>query len=176
MAARHVLVKNLATIETLGCMSVLCSDKTGTLTEGNMVGLIPMIWRNEFSSLCIFSVSEKLLYSILSIRHWQMPMIPLPRKKPSCRSFLSLWERRLLFVNSHSLLVFAMALDLKAALILPFANGLSKGIPPTLPSFDSPKSHSINVFRAMIPLTCYHFFRTTTRRSLRFPSTRATSG
>jgi len=36
MAARHVLVKNLATIETLGCMSVLCSDKTGTLTEGNM--------------------------------------------------------------------------------------------------------------------------------------------
>ena len=41
MAARHVLVKNLANIETLGCMSVLCSDKTGTLTEGNMVGLIP---------------------------------------------------------------------------------------------------------------------------------------
>jgi sodium/potassium-transporting ATPase subunit alpha len=36
MAKRHVLVKNLATIETLGCMSVLCSDKTGTLTEGNM--------------------------------------------------------------------------------------------------------------------------------------------
>ncbi|KAI8910746.1 calcium ATPase transmembrane domain M-containing protein [Powellomyces hirtus] len=36
MAARKVLVKNLATIETLGCMSVLCSDKTGTLTEGHM--------------------------------------------------------------------------------------------------------------------------------------------
>ncbi|EJD43838.1 calcium ATPase [Auricularia subglabra TFB-10046 SS5] len=36
MAKRHVLVKNLATIETLGCMSVLCSDKTGTLTEGKM--------------------------------------------------------------------------------------------------------------------------------------------
>lgn len=37
MAKRNVLVKNLATIETLGCMSVLCSDKTGTLTEGKMV-------------------------------------------------------------------------------------------------------------------------------------------
>ncbi|KZV91494.1 calcium ATPase [Exidia glandulosa HHB12029] len=36
MAKRQVLVKNLATIETLGCMSVLCSDKTGTLTEGRM--------------------------------------------------------------------------------------------------------------------------------------------
>ncbi|KAG2140832.1 hypothetical protein BD769DRAFT_1693257 [Suillus cothurnatus] len=37
MAKRHVLVKNLATIETLGCMSVLCSDKTGTLTAGKMM-------------------------------------------------------------------------------------------------------------------------------------------
>ncbi|KAG2112905.1 hypothetical protein BD769DRAFT_1630105 [Suillus cothurnatus] len=37
MSKRHVLVKNLATIETLGCMSVLCSDKTGTLTAGKMV-------------------------------------------------------------------------------------------------------------------------------------------
>jgi len=36
MAARKVLVKNLASIETLGCMSVLCSDKTGTLTMGKM--------------------------------------------------------------------------------------------------------------------------------------------
>lgn len=36
MAKRHVLVKNLATIETLGCISVLCSDKTGTLTAGKM--------------------------------------------------------------------------------------------------------------------------------------------
>jgi sodium/potassium-transporting ATPase subunit alpha len=37
MAKRNVLIKNLATIETLGCMSVLCSDKTGTLTLGSMV-------------------------------------------------------------------------------------------------------------------------------------------
>jgi len=37
MSKRNVLVKNLATVETLGCMSILCSDKTGTLTEGKMV-------------------------------------------------------------------------------------------------------------------------------------------
>ncbi|KAH6562071.1 hypothetical protein BASA50_004195 [Batrachochytrium salamandrivorans] len=36
MAARKVLVKNLSTIETLGCMSVLCTDKTGTLTMAKM--------------------------------------------------------------------------------------------------------------------------------------------
>ncbi|TPX69591.1 hypothetical protein SpCBS45565_g02316 [Spizellomyces sp. 'palustris'] len=36
MSRRQILVKNLATVETLGCMSVLCSDKTGTLTLGQM--------------------------------------------------------------------------------------------------------------------------------------------
>jgi sodium/potassium-transporting ATPase subunit alpha len=39
MAARKILVKNLSTVETLGCMSVLCSDKTGTLTLGKMTAV-----------------------------------------------------------------------------------------------------------------------------------------
>jgi len=34
MAARRVIVKRLASIENFGSMNVLCSDKTGTLTEG----------------------------------------------------------------------------------------------------------------------------------------------
>jgi Mg2+-importing ATPase len=34
MAADKVIVKRLASIENLGSMNVLCSDKTGTLTEG----------------------------------------------------------------------------------------------------------------------------------------------
>lgn len=34
MAERHVIVKRLASIENFGSMDVLCSDKTGTLTEG----------------------------------------------------------------------------------------------------------------------------------------------
>ncbi|SPQ97351.1 unnamed protein product (mitochondrion) [Plasmodiophora brassicae] len=36
MAARKVLVKNLSIIEAAGAMSILCSDKTGTLTQGKM--------------------------------------------------------------------------------------------------------------------------------------------
>ncbi len=32
MAARKVIVKRLVSIENFGCMDVLCSDKTGTLT------------------------------------------------------------------------------------------------------------------------------------------------
>ncbi|MBS0177528.1 MAG: magnesium-translocating P-type ATPase [Nitrospira sp.] len=36
MAERQVVVKRLASIENFGSMNVLCSDKTGTLTEGSM--------------------------------------------------------------------------------------------------------------------------------------------
>ena len=36
MAERKVVVKRLAAIENFGSMNVLCSDKTGTLTEGSM--------------------------------------------------------------------------------------------------------------------------------------------
>lgn len=36
MAAKKVIVKRLNSIENFGSMNVLCSDKTGTLTEGNV--------------------------------------------------------------------------------------------------------------------------------------------
>jgi Ca2+-transporting ATPase len=49
MAARNVLIRRLTAVETLGCATVICTDKTGTLTTGVMT--VRELWGPDHTQL-----------------------------------------------------------------------------------------------------------------------------
>lgn len=67
MSNQNVVVKKLSAVETLGCVTVICSDKTGTLTKNEMTASLIVAADGSRAEVILFKF-ENFYYIIFLLR------------------------------------------------------------------------------------------------------------